>query len=135
MMAYDYSEEGVNRARELFGTDRCDVELITADATTLPLDTASVHATLDKGTLDAIFITGKEIFINSVKEMTRYTAPKGRAVSISRVIDPDVLLEAFDNQYWENINDGTLAFATDGEATIDLGAELYSWKRTDVPFI
>jgi len=134
MFAYDYSEEGVNRARELFG-DRCnDVELITADATNLPLDTASVDATFDKGTLDAIYITGKEIFIDSVKEMTRYTAPEGLVVSISRVIDPDVLLETFDNQYWENINDGTLSFATDGEATIDLGAELYSWKRTKVPF-
>jgi len=133
MMAYDYSEEGINRARELFGTDR-DVELIEADATNLPLDKASVQATLDKGTLDAIYITGKHIFIDSVKEMTRYTAPEGRVVSISRVIDPDVLLDAFDNQYWENINDGTLAFATDGEATIDLGAELYSWKRTNVPF-
>lgn len=135
MMAYDYSRQGVNRARELFGIDRCsDVELVTAEATNLPVNASSVHVTLDKGTLDAIYITGKDIFKDSVEEMTRYTAPEGRVVSISRVIDPDVLLEAFDNQYWENVHDGTLSFATDGEATIDLGAEFYSWKRTDVPF-
>ncbi len=133
MMAYDYSQSGVDRAKELFGPGRENVELLTADATDLPIETASVDATLDKGTLDAIFITGKEIFLDSVKEMGRVTAPEGCVVSISRVIG-DELLEAFDNSLWENVHDGSLSFAPDGEATIDLGAELYSWKRTNVPF-
>ena len=133
LLAYDYSESGVDRARELFGR-REDVELITADAADLPLDMSSVDATLDKGTLDAIYITSKETFRNSVKEMGRVTTSGGAVVTISRVIPPEELLDAFDNQLWENVNDGSLAFAPDGEATMDLGAELYSWRRTDVPY-
>lgn len=141
MMAYDYSQRGVDRAKELFGTTgtgsssrRDTVDLVMADATDLPLETASVDATLDKGTLDAIYITGKEIFRDSVKEMGRVTATGGCVVSISRVIGPDDLLGEFDNPLWENVHDGSLAFAPDGEATIDLGAEFYSWKRTAVQY-
>mmetsp|Transcript_33950 Transcript_33950/g.62406 ORF Transcript_33950/g.62406 Transcript_33950/m.62406 type:complete len:320 (-) Transcript_33950:961-1920(-) len=142
MMAYDYSRKGVDRAKELFASSgsgmttptRDGVELMTADAKNLPLETASVDATLDKGTLDAIFITGKEIFRQSVKEMGRVTAEGGRVVSVSTVIDPNELLGEFDTVFWENVHDGSLAFAEDGEASIDLGAELYSWKRTGVPF-
>ena len=135
MLAYDYSQGGVDRARELFGADRGNsVELITADARNLPLETASVDSTLDKGTLDAIYITGEDIFLDSVKEMGRVTAAGGYVVSISRVIEPNFLLGAFDEQLWVNVHDGSLAFATDGEATIDLGAELFSWKRTAIPY-
>lgn len=43
------------------------------------------------------------------------------------------MINAFDSPLWENVHDGSLAFAT-GEAMIDLGAELYSWKRSDVPY-
>ena len=88
----------------------------------------------DKGTLDAIFITGKDIFREAVREMGRVTAAGGCVVSISRVIDPEVLFAAFDNPLWENVHDGGLAFAPDGEATIDLGAGLYSWRRTAIAF-
>lgn len=135
MIGYDYSSNGVDRARELFGVNRAKgVDLITADARNLPLESASVGATLDKGTLDAIYITGKDIFRDSVKEMGRVTAEDGCVVSISTVIDPEELLSAFDSPLWECVHDGSLAFATEGEATIDLGAELYSWKRTFVPY-
>lgn len=133
---YDYSASGVDRARELFGEERMGgaVELIAADARSLPLATASVGATLDKGTLDAIYITGKDVFRDSVEEMGRVTAAGGSVVSISTVIDPAELLGVFENELWECVHDGSLAFAPDGEATIDLGAELYSWKRTAVPY-
>ena len=139
MMAYDYSQRGVDRAKELFGTtgtgssSRDTVDLVVADATDLPLETASVDATLDKGTLGAIYITGKDIFRDSVREMGRVTATGGCVVSISTVIGPADLLGEFDNPFWENVHDGSLAFAPDGEATIDLGADFYSWKRTAVP--
>mmetsp|Transcript_19642 Transcript_19642/g.39827 ORF Transcript_19642/g.39827 Transcript_19642/m.39827 type:complete len:274 (+) Transcript_19642:359-1180(+) len=130
MTAFDYSKEGVQRARELFGPERDGVMLITADARDLPLPNASIDATLDKGTLDAIYITGKDVFLDSVRELGRVTAEGGVVMCISRVIWPDDLMKAFDTQLWENVHDGSLAFAPDGEATIDLGAELYSWRRT-----
>ena len=133
MTAFDYSREGVRRAQDLFGPDRGGVHLIIADARDLPLEDASIDATLDKGTLDAIYITGKNVFFDSVKELGRVTAEGGVVMCISRVIWPDDLMNAFDPHLWENMHDGSLAFAPDGEATIDLGAELYSWRRTNVP--
>ena len=50
--------------------------MVTA-ARYLPLNDASVDATLDKGTLDAIYITGEDIFLDSVKEMGRVTSKDG----------------------------------------------------------
>jgi SAM-dependent methyltransferase len=135
MLAFDYSDEGVVRAKQLFGPDRDNIRLITADARDLPVEDASIDATLDKGTLDAIYITGKTCLQDSIKEITRVTAPGGVIMCISRVIEPADLMGAFDNKDWDIIHEGILAFAPDGEATIDLGAELYSWKRTRVAYV
>lgn len=134
MLAFDYSEEGVERAKRLFGPGRDKARLITADARDLPLPEASIDATLDKGTLDAIYITGEDVFVDTIKEITRVTALDGILMCISSVILADDLMAAFDDNYWKNVHDGNLAFAPDGEATIDLGADLYSWKRTNVAF-
>jgi SAM-dependent methyltransferase len=129
LIAFDYSEAGVRRARQLAGTSRNDMKLLVADARNLPLESGSIDAVLDKGTLDAIGIAGKDIFVDSVKELTRVTAEGGIVVCISRVMEPTEFYEAFDPSQWEMIHDGSLAFAPDGEATIDLGAGLFSWKR------
>ncbi|KAL7531394.1 hypothetical protein ACHAWF_003759 [Thalassiosira exigua] len=135
--AYDYSQSGVDRARELFescGKRRDGVRLMTADARDLLLETSSVDATLDKGTLDAIYIAGYDAFRDSVREMGRVTAEGGVVVTVSRVIGSEILLSEFDGPLWENVHDGSLAFGPNGEASIDLEAELYSWKRTDATF-
>ena len=132
MTAFDYSSAGIERAKQLFGPNRNNVKLLTADARDLPLADASIDATLDKGTLDAIYISGEEVFRNSVKELTRVTATNGVVVCVSRVIYPEVLIRAFESGHWKNLLNGELAFAPDGEATIDLGAELYAWRRNDV---
>jgi len=134
MTAFDYSRAGVERAKELFGP-RCSVDGVTvleADACDLhAIETASVDATLDKGTLDAIFITDTSNFRQAVRELTRVTRPEGGiVVCISNVVYESDLLQTFESDMWENIHDGSLAFAPDGEATIDLGADLYSWRRT-----
>ena len=133
LTAFDYSQAAVQRAQQLFGKHQ-NVKLVTADARDLPFADAAFDATLDKGTLDAIYITGKQAFYDAVHELGRVTAQHGVVVSISAVVPPDQLLEAFDSDLWENCHDGSLAFAPDGEATIDLGADFYSWRRTNVPF-
>lgn len=148
MIAFDYSESGVHRARELFGPTRLlqdddtkddtvatgSARLLVADCRELPLPSGTIDATLDKGTLDAIYITGKDVFSDSVKELTRVTATNGIIVCVSAVIPQQELLNAFqneggDNCCWETVLDGGLAFADSGEATIDLGANLYSFRR------
>jgi hypothetical protein len=179
MIAFDYSEDGVCRAKELFGPDRllslqqqendcnnvgndnddeqstvdatisssCNggggsAKLITADCRSLPIPNGHIDAILDKGTLDAIYITGPEVFQDSVKELTRVTScDGGMIVCISAVIPQEVMLDAFGSNScysssrsdngeeccWETVHDGGLAFADGGEATIDLGANLYSF--------
>jgi hypothetical protein len=130
MIAFDYSESAVRRAKELFGETRQNATLLTADARKLPLSSNHINATLDKGTLDAIYITGTDVFRDSVAELTRVTACNGVFVCISTVIPSDELMAAFSSSgSWENIHNGDLAFACDGEATIDLGADLYSWRK------
>ena len=96
VIAFDYAQAAVDRARELLGSQQRDmVELLCADATDLPIPTASIDATLDKGTLDAIFIAGTDMFYDSVRELGRVTAPSGVVVCISRVVPPETLLAAF----------------------------------------
>ena len=184
MIAFDYSESGVGRAKELFGPTRLLIQeqtaanddddtssdvtstadtttinndangrggeggtakLIIADCRSLPIPNGHIHAILDKGTLDAIYITGPDVFHDSVKELTRVTARKngggGMIICVSNVIPQEVMLDAFGNSQqsgdgeeeecydWEVIHDGGLAFANGGEATIDLGANLYSFRR------
>ena len=147
MIAFDYSESGVYRAQELFGPTRLlqdddidatgSAKLLVADCRDLPIPTGTIDATLDKGTLDAIYITGKEVFSDSVKELTRVTATNGIIVCVSAVIPQEELLNAFQNVVggsggdccWETVLDGGLAFADSGEATIDLGANMYSFRR------
>lgn len=135
MIAFDYSETGVKRAKQLFGSrlKENSVQIVVADASNLEcIEDGSIDATLDKGTLDAIYISGKELWKESIEELGRVMKTDGVVISISRVIDPDEFLMAFDTPQWDNLQDGSLAFAPDGEATIDLGAELFSWRRTDI---
>lgn len=150
MIAFDYSESGVYRAQELFGSTRLHrngetnngnddiavgAKLLVADCRELPISNGTINATLDKGTLDAIYITGEEVFLDSVKELTRVTAKNGIIFCVSAVIPQGEMLNAFvegsssDDCCWETVLDGGLAFADGGEATIDLGANLYSFRR------
>lgn len=147
MVAFDYSQAGVDRARELFGTNRSKVDLLLADARQLPLQDGSVNVVFDKGTLDTIYISGWQELQDSIKELTRVTDTNGVFVCVSAVIPPETLLKTFEDQLdwtgggdkdekayscWDTILNGDLAFAPDGEATLDLGAQLYAFRRRNV---
>ena len=90
---------------------------------------ASMGAILDKGTLDAIYITGVDAFQQAVQEFARVSKTDAILVCVSNVIPSDLFLQTFDSGNLEAIHNGELAFAPDGEATVDLGANLYSWRR------
>ena len=127
MTAFDYSGAAVDRAKVLF-SER-NVNIFQGDARELPLKDGSIDTTFDKGTLDAIYIHSIEALEESISELGRITVSGGKVVCISNVIPRDVIREAFDDYKWEIIHDGGLAFAENGGVTIDLGANLYSWRR------
>lgn len=142
MTAFDYSFEGIKRAYNQFGAARSYIEIINSDDIDIDNPTtnkdnlvrlihadftnlsAYVHITFDKGTLDAIYITGKEVFAASVQELTRITKPGGIVMCISNVITQKKWIDAFcnnnNNHSWDVINNGDLAFASDGAASINL---------------
>lgn len=146
LAAFDYSADAVERARTLFG-DRT-IELCCADATALPYADASFDAVLDKGTLDAIGIGGDERLRAAVAELARTVAAGGVVVSISRALEGAELLSAFEplrgepappvetwheERQWEVLRNGELHIAETGEASVDLAAGLFAWRRLSSP--
>ena len=127
LAAFDYSEAGVARAAALYGER--NIDLRCADATCMPYDDASFDACLDKGTLDAIGITSKDALRASTGELARVVGEGGVVMSVSRALEADVLLSAFDAARWEVLRDGGLHVADTGEVTTDLAAGLYAWRR------
>ena len=127
LTAFDYSQAAVDRSVQLFG-DR-SINLLCADATCVPLPSASFDAVFDKGALDAIGIHSLESLAAAVKELTRMTVPGGIVVSISRALEDTELREPFSSGEWEVIRDGGLHIAETGEVSTDLSANLFAFKR------
>lgn len=127
LTAFDYSAGAVGAQKALLGPGRGGVVLETADARDLPFGDGAFDAVLDKGTLDVLDMAGH--LDAGVAELRRVCAPGAIVVCCSRVVDRDVLLASFRDAAWEPLRDGSLAFTEDGSATIDLGADLYAWRR------
>ena len=141
LTCFDYAQEAVERAREMFGAERLagagdddrggGVTVLEADATALPRGwDGAFDAVLDKGTLDALAIAGGAPRIaRAAGELKRAVRARGVVVCLSRVADPGDLLASFDARHWECLRDGALCFAPDGESSTDLGALLFAWRR------
>lgn len=125
---FDYSQQAVERAAHLFA-DRPVDQLLTADATALPMRDGAFDAVLDKGTLDAIGIAGEEQLVAATSELARTCSPGAVVVSVSRALDAELLLSAFDRAKWDAIRDGGLHITECGAASTDLGASLFAWRR------
>ena len=112
MTAYDYSEGGVDRQRELLeylpmGSDLDCVELRVEDARNLPEEwEGSFDLVIEKGALDAIYLSGDGNFEQSAEELARVVKAGGICISASGVVPAELRREGFGEDEWEWLRDG-----------------------------
>jgi hypothetical protein len=148
LSAMDYAAEGIERCREMLGTDRLiqdernsssvGVDLVVADARTLQgvFDTHSFDAVFEKGTLDAIYLSGgrdKEMcnrFLNmAISELARTLKPGGVWISLAAVV-VDQIQDSFQERDWEPLVLKDDFYATvDGYTSNNIDGTLLVWKK------
>lgn len=144
LTAFDYAEAGVDCSRKLLGEDRIreegshspGVTLLTADARQLPFEDCSFDAVFDKGTLDAIYLSGgrdKDLagvhLKLAVREFARVLTENGVVVSVTAACTDAILMTFGSVDGWEQIRDGTPYITDDGFSTTNVDGTLLAWKR------
>lgn len=140
MVAFDYAPEGVRAARAMFGEDRLapigTAELLVADARALlDFPDQAFDAVLEKGTLDAIYLSGgsdKELGAQhlqmAVDELARVLKPRGTLVSITAAC-VDAVQAAVSSKDWNVIQDGSIYLTEEGYASNQVDGTLLVWER------
>lgn len=160
LCAFDYAPEGVERARELLGDDRLssgEVDLRIADCRALPFADGEFDAVFEKGTLDAVFLSGgkdkklaQEQLDLSVQELARTVRRGGVVLSVSTPATRQIN-EAFNScrdsvgsrrqgrdgggdveqpSSWRQLLDGDVFVTDEGFASINVDATIMAWERT-----
>eukprot|EP00986_Skeletonema_menzelii_P009348 scaffold4247_cov139-Skeletonema_menzelii.AAC.6 len=114
LTAFDYSAGAIERQKTLLeylpiGSNYEDtVELSVEDARALPKEwEQSFDVIIEKGALDAIYLSGDGNFEQSVKEFSRCLIPGGICLSFSGVVPEEVRRDGFDKENWEWLRDGS----------------------------
>ena len=114
LTAFDYSAGAIERQKSLLeylpiGSNYEDtIELSVEDARALPKEwEESFDVIIEKGALDAIYLSGDGNFEQSVSEFSRCLIPGGICMSFSGVVPEDVRREGFDMEHWEWLRDGS----------------------------
>ena len=108
--AFDYAPAAIERQRALLEYDTRALESIDLhvwDATKLPVGDSIFDAVLEKGALDAIFLSGEEQMEVAISELRRVLVPQGRLVSCSGVIPDETRRLIFPETHWKWLRDGT----------------------------
>jgi len=113
LSAFDYSSGAIDRQRELLEylpMGSCDdkVDLRVEDARSLPKEWGeSFDVIIEKGALDAIFLSGDGNFEQSVKEFARVAKKGGLCISCSGVVPEALRREGFGKDGWDWLRDGS----------------------------
>lgn len=135
LTAYDYAPEGIESAKRFFGERDCDLRV--ADARDLPYKDDSFDAVLEKGTLDAIYLSGasdkglaSRHLDMAVEEMAR-TVKKGGVVMSITAACAGAVRESFgkDKDTWRVVRDGDFYVTDDGYTSNNIDATIFAWER------
>ena len=111
LVAFDYSEHAVERQHDLLSWEPTaleQIQVLQRDARRLDAEwTASFDAILEKGTLDAIYLSGDGNVEQAVNEFGRVLRPGGIVVSISGVVPQELRRDLFSSKDWKWIRDGS----------------------------
>jgi len=108
LTATDYSEHAIERQLDLISYQYSEdaVELLPMDARQMNEGwTASFDAIMEKGALDAIYLSGDGNLEMTVQEFERILKPGGTLLSVSGVVPEDLRREVFSS--WKWLRDGT----------------------------
>ncbi len=128
LTAFDYSPVAIDRQRDLLeylpknvSGNRDSIRLSVLDARNLPLEwTGEFDVIMEKGALDAIYLSGDGNFEKAVGELTRVVKKGGICVSVSGVVEAGLREKTFGGgEAWDCLRDGCY----------DLKAGCFVWRR------
>eukprot|EP00977_Amphora_coffeiformis_P023677 scaffold13933_cov219-Amphora_coffeaeformis.AAC.4 len=120
LVGQDYSEHAVERQEDLLhnvdGAD--DVTMLQGDVTNLPVDwTGTFDAVIEKGLLDAVYLSGDGNVEKAAAELFRVLKPGGVLLSVSGVVPENLRRDLAADAEW--LRDGTN----------DLQAGCFVWRK------
>ena len=112
------------------------VDLRVADARALPYTADSFDAALDKGALDAVFLSGGSEFSErklqlqrAVDELERALQPGGVVLSVTAAATPHVAKAFAASGGWRVLRDGEFHVTEDGFASNNVDATMLAWSK------
>ena len=120
LVGQDYSEHAVERQADLLyqADGAANVSTLQGDVTNLPLAwTGTYDAVIEKGLLDAVYLSGDGNVEKAAKELFRVLKPGGVFISVSGVVPNSLRRELIGDAEW--VRDGT----------DDLQAGCFVWKK------
>lgn len=120
IVGQDYSEHAIERQKDLlFHVDGSeDVTLLQGDVTNLPIDwTGTFDAVVEKGLLDAVYLSGDGNVEKAASELFRVLKPGGILLSVSGVVPENLRRQLAADAEW--LRDGTN----------DLQAGCFVWRK------
>jgi SAM-dependent methyltransferase len=147
--AMDYAPEGISRCHEMLGESRIrhddeeeGVDLLVADARDLSgvFESQSFDAVIEKGTLDAIFLSGGQDKILAdknlnlaISELGRCVKPGGIWISIAAVVDEQIQASFDLRSEWDClVEQGGLFTTDDGYTSNNIDGSLLVWRRKEL---